>query len=1124
MHLLLSRTAIVQGGRPADGATWPLADLDAALLAWLALEGPTRRARLAALLWPDSDPVAARNSLRQRLFKLKRQCGTELVVGGAVLSLAEGVSHDLHDGQGVLGATPHEHSPEFSAWLRHQRARRRSRLRQALVERCERAEQARDHAEALVAAQELIALEPLSEDAHRRVMRLHYLAGDRAAALLAFDRCERLLKDEVAAVPDDETLQLLRAIEQSAADVSLQRATALPAAVLRPPRLFGRAEALGVLGAAVAGRAMVLLQGEAGMGKSRLVAALAEASPAAVLAVAARVGDDLAPFALAARWLRALLRWPGVAADGAQRLGLAHVLPEFGPVPPRTPAADRALQVEAIEGLLAAAAAQGLRACAIDDLQFADAASVQLLHALAGCDACSWVLATRPDGLGPAQQALLQAHREASHTTALQLQPLADDEVEALIDSLGLPGFGGHAQARALRRHTGGNPLYLLETVQAALAAPGGAPLSHSGALVPQPDGREAAIVWPQADNVLRLIQQRLARLSPVAMKLARCAAIAGQDLSAALAAEVLGLRTLDLADAWAELEAAQVLRDGGFAHDLIAEAARGSVPQAIATTLHGEVAAFLERHQGEPARVAEHWTLAGEALRAVPHLSAAARRARAAGQFVDAARLHERAAVALRAAGQRRAALDAFFAAADILGDASSAHELEGLLASLDELAGDEDADCALVACVRIVLLGEQGRHDEAVQLALEALARAERSAQFDLQAELHWDLAALRWLRREMPDAARHAEQALQCLDRAASQPSLPSRLEQAGRSLAAIRRRVLNASALLLGAAGRMAQADARFEEAWSLAQADRDSSTARNIAAGLAANALDQGRLDRALLWSERSVVDDGRLDADPSTRLASLVNRTAVLAVAGELGAALALSDRVVEICTQGKAKAMPAAWRRVHWLQHELGRGDLARKGLQALLARPDLLPTDRIALEATLLQAGGRARSADLLDRIAALDDFPMRARLLSLAQPGCDVRQVVPLLSASAATARDCGARGLWLDLQVGRVAALRVAGRRDEAAQAALSLWPALDEGLVSQGLFPRLAAELAAALGEPHPELAATIRLRAAAWRHQAASTLPGPWRESYLAQAPGVLPVKPPSARDLSLDR
>ena len=68
-----------------DGQAMPLAARDAALLAWLALEGPTPRGRLAALLWPDSDTDAARNALRQRLFHLRRMLGADF---GAAASTA----------------------------------------------------------------------------------------------------------------------------------------------------------------------------------------------------------------------------------------------------------------------------------------------------------------------------------------------------------------------------------------------------------------------------------------------------------------------------------------------------------------------------------------------------------------------------------------------------------------------------------------------------------------------------------------------------------------------------------------------------------------------------------------------------------------------------------------------------------------------------------------------------------------------------------------------------------------------------------------------------------------------------------------------------------------------------
>ena len=70
MQLQLSR---LPGALLPDGSCTALAPRDAALLACLTLEGPTARLRLAQLLWPDREPEAARNSLRQRLPQLKKQ-------------------------------------------------------------------------------------------------------------------------------------------------------------------------------------------------------------------------------------------------------------------------------------------------------------------------------------------------------------------------------------------------------------------------------------------------------------------------------------------------------------------------------------------------------------------------------------------------------------------------------------------------------------------------------------------------------------------------------------------------------------------------------------------------------------------------------------------------------------------------------------------------------------------------------------------------------------------------------------------------------------------------------------------------------------------------------------------
>jgi DNA-binding SARP family transcriptional activator len=126
---------------------------------------------------------SARNSLRQRLFQLRKSLGAELLPGSTTIALAASVAHDLDEADTILGETRAEDivPGEFAQWLELQRSRRRVRLSLSLGELAAMAEAAGDWDDALAHARELLALEPLSEVAHRRVMRLHYLAGDRAA-------------------------------------------------------------------------------------------------------------------------------------------------------------------------------------------------------------------------------------------------------------------------------------------------------------------------------------------------------------------------------------------------------------------------------------------------------------------------------------------------------------------------------------------------------------------------------------------------------------------------------------------------------------------------------------------------------------------------------------------------------------------------------------------------------------------------------------------------------------------------------------------------------------------------------------------------------------------------------
>ena len=687
--LLATSPALVRPG----SAPVPLAPLDALLLAWLALEGPTARGRLATLLWPESDAEAARNSLRQRLFKLRRHCGVEVISGSHTLALAPGLQHDLAASSGLLAAEPVAVAGELAAWLEEQRRRRHERQLQQLQTRCETAEHGGSWAEALALAHELLALVPFSEAAHRRVMRLHYLAGDRAAALLAFDRCERVLKDEVGTRPDAETLALLRLVDGEGAVAAPPRRgqVPLPASVLRPPRLVGREAEIRAADHAWARGQVVALVGEAGMGKSRLLQHL---MPAQGLAVAARPGDAGVPLSTLARLLRAVADRVPQAVAAPARQELARALPEWlpgwdsGAAAPGFSGGHRLQLQRAVATVLAGCA--DLPALALDDLHFADAASLQLLQALLdeAPGTQRWALAYRPADAGSALHALNDSLLDQARLQAVTLAPLDTAALAALVDSLQLPGVQGASLAPGLLARTGGNPLYALETLKQAwvdeqLAGGDGPPaLSALSALA---DAR----TLPRPLSVLRLVEKRLAQLSAAALALARCVAVAGQDFSPALATQVLGTPTLALADAWAELESAQILRDQAFVHDLFHEAALASVPAALARHLHGEIAAHLETNgRAAPARLARHWLDAGQPARAALHLERAAQDAARALEPAEAARLWGQLAELRASAGQAEAAFDAAEQAVLLWRSDTAGIELENAIRRMQGLA----------------------------------------------------------------------------------------------------------------------------------------------------------------------------------------------------------------------------------------------------------------------------------------------------------------------------------------------------------------------------------------------------------------------------------------------------
>ena len=165
-------------GRPvligSDGTRHPLERKAAALLALLALEGVRPRAAVAALLWPDVPRAQARNSLRQRLFRLNQAAGAELITGQDELALADDVSLDLagdRDGAselddapvGLLDGLDYDDLPELAEWSRAARARWQERRVHRLGEIASRHEADREYGAALRCAERLLAEEPCAK-------------------------------------------------------------------------------------------------------------------------------------------------------------------------------------------------------------------------------------------------------------------------------------------------------------------------------------------------------------------------------------------------------------------------------------------------------------------------------------------------------------------------------------------------------------------------------------------------------------------------------------------------------------------------------------------------------------------------------------------------------------------------------------------------------------------------------------------------------------------------------------------------------------------------------------------------------------------------------------------------
>jgi ATP/maltotriose-dependent transcriptional regulator MalT len=428
-----------------------------------------------------------------------------------------------------------------------------------------------------------------------------------------------------------------------------------------------RAELTAFLAEAHAGRSSLLLvAGEAGVGKSMLVQAVLEEF-GEERAEGEGNEDGTPPYGPIAAALRQLHRVHGLRVEEPLRSHLARLLPELGPP---AEAGDRAMLFEAVQSALALAASDHGVTVFLDDLQWADHATLELLPALARSldrQPVAILAAYRSDDIPRAHpvRRMRAELRRARRLKEIVIEPFdARATAELLAATLG--SAASPSLSAAVFDRTDGVPFFVEEL---------GTALATGGRLRPGPHGLELldGQDLPIPDSVRDAVLLQAAGLSRDARAAATAAAVAGQEFSPSVVTDAAGLQE------WPD----ELLRRGlvvetepgrlAFRHALIRDAFYGEVPWTRRFELHRAVAERLEATDAPPVVVAEHWVRAREPARARPC-------------FVRAAEAFDRVHAHRDAARAVRRALEL---SAEAATDDEHADLLERLAASA-ELAGD--------------------------------------------------------------------------------------------------------------------------------------------------------------------------------------------------------------------------------------------------------------------------------------------------------------------------------------------------------------------------------------------------------------------------------------------------
>ncbi|UCH25497.1 MAG: tetratricopeptide repeat protein [Trueperaceae bacterium] len=635
------------------------ADKRSCLLAYLAFCNDwVGREHVAALFWPDVPDSQARRNLRQLISRTRKLVLAEefqvepeqmrWLVETDVARFRQAVGQQDWEGaatcyRGHLCEGLPEAGEGFESWLELERENLQVAWREAVLKRAGELEAERRYPEAADALQRLLSHDTLAEDVLQHYLRCAYLAGRREAALSAFDAFADNLREELDLEPLEETRDLaasIRLAEPLSLDVETEaEPVRVPVAILRPQQFVGREDALQQ--ALTTPSSVVMLSGEAGVGKTRLMEVLAPKAPI----LRCQEGLQNVPY----HPVQGLVRGAGMPAVpplGSYLEDLARLVPDIapnitpGPADPHT-AKPRLLEALAryLEGIVSEHKGERFQ-LTFEDLQWADPATLELLVFLSARGTLRLVGSYRDHETTPKLREALQSVR----ATTLKLEPLDEQAVQALLADLIGQERGPPVFSRWLHHTTGGNPMFLLEILKSMFES-GDLWAEGSGWRTSLDDITHDYSEFTPPPVVTDVIQRRLADLPSEVKRVLETAAVVGEGFNPELLGSVSRLSSWVTLEALEEAEARGVVRGERFAHDLIRKSLYHGLSQMRRRLLHAAVADALSGlPETDPAVLAEHWLDAQQPQKAIESWQAGAQLRRERGLYAEAAMLLERA------------------------------------------------------------------------------------------------------------------------------------------------------------------------------------------------------------------------------------------------------------------------------------------------------------------------------------------------------------------------------------------------------------------------------------------------------------------------------------------------